>query len=136
MYLIVVGAGAEGKRLIDLAIKQGHRVSLIEQNEQNARAVLQEHDIQVFHADIAAGGILDEADAKHADAIIATTHDDATNLMTMMLGQEYGIAMRVSLLNDANHKNLFEKLNVHVISDPATIVAQRLYSLVTDQCSA
>lgn len=132
MYVIVVGAGPEGKELIDLAIQQGHRVALIEQNEENARGVLQQHDIQVFNADIAVGGILDEADAHNANAIVATTRDDATNLMTMVLGQEYGIETRVSLLNDAHHRNLFKKLNARILSDPATIIAQQLYNLLTD----
>lgn len=132
MYVIVVGAGAEGKKLIDLAIQQGHRVALIEKDEENARAVLQQHNIQVFNADIAVGGILDEADAHNADAIVATTRDDATNLMTMVLGQEYGIETRISLLNNIHHKNLFEQLNARVLRDPAIIIAQELYSLLTN----
>ncbi|WP_242072553.1 NAD-binding protein [Microcoleus sp. FACHB-68] len=39
MYLIIVGAGPEGSRLVELALKDGHRVSIIEKDEKRAQAV-------------------------------------------------------------------------------------------------
>jgi len=83
MYLMIVGAGPEGSSLAKLAIKDGHKVAIIEADEQRAQAVLQKYDVQVFHADIADGGILDEAEADKADALIATTSDDSANLMSI-----------------------------------------------------
>ncbi|MBE9077904.1 TrkA family potassium uptake protein [Romeria aff. gracilis LEGE 07310] len=127
MYLIVVGAGQEGRNLIDIAIQQGHRVSLIEPVAENARTVLQNHDVQVFNASIATGKILEEAEVKKADALIATTHDDAANLMAMFLGQDYGVKKLVSLINDSSHQHLFERLGVKVLPDAAAIVAQQLF---------
>ncbi|WP_017720514.1 NAD-binding protein [Kamptonema formosum] len=71
MYLIVVGAGPEGSSLAELALKDGHEVAIIEASSERARAVLQKCDARVFHASIAQGEILDEADADRADALIA-----------------------------------------------------------------
>lgn len=74
MYLIIVGAGAVTKQIIAIAQEQGHKLSVIEKQEQRARDIIQEFDVRVFHADIAQGKILEEADVKNADTIIATTN--------------------------------------------------------------
>ena len=130
MYLIVVGAGPAGSSLIDLAFKEGHEVALIETNEEQARKVVQNASVSVFQADIAEGGILDEAEAGRADGIIATTRDDAANLMAMFLGKEYGIKSLVSLVNEPQHQKLFQRLGVRIFADPEVVIAKHLYHLV------
>lgn len=83
MYLIIVGAEAEGQRLVDLATFEGHEATLIAADEEKARQVLQENSIRVIKGDIADKDTLKEAEIGRADAIIATTYDDAKNLMAM-----------------------------------------------------
>lgn len=130
MYLIIVGAGPEGSSLAELALKNGHRVAIIEKDEERAQAVLQKYNVQVFHANITQGGILDEADADQADALIATMDDDSANLMTMFLGKERGIKKLISMINDRQHQAMFERLGVQVLVDPEVIIAQHLYSFL------
>lgn len=133
MYLIIVGAGLVGSSLVELALKDGHKVAIVEADEERAQAVLQEYDVQVFHANIAEGGILDEADADKADALIATTSDDSANLMTMFLGKERNIKTLISMVNDREHQGMFERLGVQVLVDPEVIVAQHLYGFLRQQ---
>lgn len=130
MYLIVIGAGALGNSLVQLALNDGHNVALIEHNEARAQRAAQRFDCLVLHADVAQGGILDEAKAKQADAIIATTEDDSANLMAMFLGSEYGVNVLVSVVNDSGHTTLFKRLGVHILLDPEEIIAKYLYRLV------
>lgn len=129
MYLIVVGAGPEGSSLVELALKDGHKVAIIEKDRERAQAVLQKYDVQVFHANIAQGGILDEAEADKADALIATTGDDSANLMTMVLGKERHIKTLISMVNDSEHQAMFERLGVQVLLHPEVIIAKHLYKL-------
>jgi len=130
MNLIIVGAGLEGCSLAELALKNSHNVAIIEASEERARVALQKYNIKVFHANIAEGGILDEAGADEADALIATTSDDSANLMAMFLGKERNIPTLVSMVNEKEHQAMFERLGVHVIVDPEIIIARHLYSLL------
>ncbi|WGV24702.1 potassium channel family protein [Halotia branconii] len=132
MNLIIVGASPEGVSLAELALKDGHNVAIIEASEERALEVLQEYDIKVFHANITQGGILDEAGADQADAIIATTSDDSANLMTMFLGKEYNIPTLISMVHEKEHRGLFTKIGVHVIVDPEVIIAHHLYNLLPE----
>ncbi|MEM7590713.1 MAG: NAD-binding protein [Cyanobacteria bacterium P01_A01_bin.83] len=130
MYLIIVGASAVGKQLVSIIKEQGHKVAVIEKQEQRAREIMQQFDVQVFHADIAQKNILEEANVAKADGIIATTKDDAVNLMTMVLGKHYQVENLITLLQEAEHQTMFEKLGVQVLSNPEKVVAQKLFSLV------
>ena len=130
MYLIIVGASAVSVQLISIIKDQGHKVAVIEKQEQRARKIMQQFDVQVFHADISQKNILQEANVEQADGIIATTKNDAINLMAMVLGKEYEVKNLVTLLQEAEHQTMFEKLGVQVLSNPEKLVARKLFSLV------
>ncbi|MGB3310087.1 MAG: NAD-binding protein [Nodosilinea sp.] len=131
MYLIVIGAEAEGQQLVEIAVNQSYEVTLITEDEDSARRVLKKSDIRVLLGTIADDGILEEAEAERADAIVAATHDDAQNLMAMVLAQTYNIKDRVSLVNQTSHSSIFESLGARVVSDPASIIARQLYDYLT-----
>lgn len=130
MYLIIVGASDVSKQLIAIIQEQGHRVAVIEKQEERAREIMQQFDVRVFHADIAKGNILEEADVKNADAIIATTKDDSVNLMAMVLGKHHQVKKLITLLQETEHLTIFENLGVQVLSDPEKLVAQKLFSFI------
>ncbi|MEL6855539.1 MAG: NAD-binding protein [Cyanobacteria bacterium J06607_13] len=130
MYLIVLGAEVEGRRLIDIAVEQGHEVTLIEKDEEKARLVLKAHSIRVLNGTIVDKDILKEATVNRAEAVIATTYDDAQNLMAMVLAKEYGIEQRISLLNQSSHAHIFEHLGIKVVNDPAAIIARQLFEFL------
>ncbi|MFH1609956.1 MAG: NAD-binding protein, partial [Candidatus Bipolaricaulota bacterium] len=83
MYLIVVGAGGIGCAIVDIAARERHNVAVIERDPKKAEAVSRRYDVLVINADAASAEILREAGVERADALIATTHDDATNLMVI-----------------------------------------------------
>lgn len=130
MYLIIVGAGEVGTSLVELALKAGHDVVVIEADKERAERVAGSLDALVLNAAITENGIMEEAGADRADALIATTSDDSTNLMAMFLGQEYRIRRLTSVVNQAHHRRLFERLQVHVLVDPEVIVARNLLDMV------
>ena len=130
MYLIIVGAGVVTRQLVALMTEKGHKVAVIEKQKERAREIMQQFDVRVFHADIAQVNILEEADIKNADAIIATTKDDSVNLMAMVLGKEHQVKHLVTLLQESKHQTMFEKLGVQVLSDPERLIAQKLFSFI------
>lgn len=135
MYLIVVGASPEGRRFIEIALEQNHEVALIEKDEERARQVLKTHKIRAFASSVGDGEVLGEAEVDRADAVIATTEDDAQNLMAMVIAKEHQVETCISLINQHSHIGMFEKLGVQVISDPAGIVARQLYQYIDPKSS-
>jgi len=87
-------------------------------------------DARVLHASISDGQVLEEAEVAQANCLVATTDDDAANLMAMVLGREESVPTLVSVVNDTHHRALFERIGVHVLMDPEAIVARHLYSIL------
>lgn len=127
MYLIVVGAGGIGSAIIDLAVRDHHNVAVIERDAKKAETIIRRYDVLVFNADAASADILREAGAERADALIATTHDDATNLMVIAAAGDLGVPTIVSVVNNPEHTDLFRRLGAHVMENPDVIVAGYLY---------
>jgi trk system potassium uptake protein TrkA len=130
MNIIIVGAGLIGASFVGLALEANSRVTVIEKSEEKARSLLKKYDITVLNADIAEGGILEEANADNADVLVATTGDDSVNLMAMFLGRECGVKTLITLINNRQHQTMFERLGVKAVISPEDIIAQRLYDLI------
>jgi trk system potassium uptake protein TrkA len=130
MHIIIVGAGPVGDSLTGLALKLGHDVAVIEEDETRAEAAADKHDALVLKAAIAEADIMEEAGARKARALIAATSDDSANLMAMVLGQEYEIENLISVVNHKYHSSLFDRLGVRTLVDPEVLVAQHLLDLV------
>lgn len=129
MHLIIVGAGPVGNSLIELAVAGGWDVVMIEPDAERAEACADRHDVRVLNADVADGDLAAEAGFTDAQAVIATTTDDSTNLMAMFIGRELGVGVLTSSVNHAAHRAMFEHLGVHVLADPEVLVAQHLLDL-------
>jgi trk system potassium uptake protein TrkA len=130
MYMIIVGAGSVGSRLIDIAAKGRNNVVVIEKNEDRAREVSENSDITVLNSEATLVETLREAGAERADALIVTTSDDAVNLMVVAVAHELEIPSIVSVVNDPGHAEFFRKLGAHVLESPEEVVASHLYNMV------
>jgi len=130
MYMIVVGAGGIGTSLVEITLRDRHNVAVIERDPRKAEAISRKFDALVLNADAASVDVLKEAGAERADALIATTSDDATNLMVIVLGGDLGIPSLVSVVNNREHTELFRRLGANVMENPEVIVAEYLYNAV------
>ena len=127
MYLIIVGAGDIGTPLIDIATQGGDEVVVIEKDEGRADRAAMDFDALVMNDDATRKETLEEADADRADAIIATTDKDATNIMVCLLAQDLDIPNIVSVVHDTEHMNLYRQIGVNTIENPQALIAEYLY---------
>lgn len=130
MYMIIVGAGSIGARLIDISVKEKNNVVVIESDQDRAKVISAQYDITVLNADATSGETLRESGAERADSLIATTNDDAVNLMVVSLAEELSIPSIISVVNDREHATFFRKLGANVMENPDDIVASHLYNAV------
>jgi trk system potassium uptake protein TrkA len=128
MYMIIVGAGSIGTSLIDIAVKEKNNVVVIEANPDRAKEVSSKYDITVLNSNATSAETLREAGSERADALIATTSDDAVNLMVVSIAEELEIPSVVSVVNDKEHADFFRKLGANVLQNPEEVVANHLYN--------
>ncbi len=130
MFIIVVGAGSIGSSLIDIATKEKNNVVVIEANGDRARELSNKYDITVLNGDATSAETLREAGSERADALIATTSDDAINLMVVSIAERLKIPSIISVVNDKDHAEFFRKLGANILENPEDVVANHLYTAV------
>ena len=130
MYIIIVGAGDIGTPLIDIAVRSGNEVVVIEKDTRKADAVASDYDCLVLDADATRKETLADAGAGRADAIISTTDQDATNVMICLLAEEFDVPVVTSVVHNAEHMNLFRQIGVNTIENPQQLIAGYLYRAV------
>lgn len=130
MFIIIVGAGRTGRRVLELASKEGHEIVVLEEDHERAQQAGGDFDCIAIHDDGASYEALVEADIEDADALIATTDEDATNLLVMMHGRDFGVPSLVSSVNDETNTRLYRQLSVNTVESPHRLNGEYLYRAV------
>jgi trk system potassium uptake protein TrkA len=128
--IIVVGGGNVGLAVAQRLERRTDRVRvrLIERNRARAEAAADalERTI-VLNGDGMDSDLLAEADVDRADAVLAVTDDDKTNLLVSVRAKQAGCKMSIALVNDPTLVPLMEVLDIDAFINPrATTVSSIL----------
>ncbi|HJK05373.1 MAG TPA: TrkA family potassium uptake protein, partial [Methanocorpusculum sp.] len=91
MYLIIVGLGGIGRSLAGIASENGHSVVVIDRDEERCAEILTQYDLLAIAGNATDKAVLEDAGVDRADALVATTSDDALNLMACWLAKRYNV---------------------------------------------
>lgn len=132
MQIIIVGAGKIGRHIIQFATEDKHDLFVIEKDEERAKKIATDYDCKVIVADATSVEALKEAEAETADALIATTNDDAVNMLVMMVAKQLEIKRLLTFVADESHLELFANMGVGTVDSPYLLNARHLYFAVAN----
>jgi trk system potassium uptake protein TrkA len=128
--IVIIGGGNVG---LDVAQKleartERVRVKVIEMDREIAETAADALDRTiVLHGDGLETGLLEEAQIGSADAVLAVTDDDKTNLLASVRAKELGCQMAITLINDPTLIPLMGPLDIDAYINPrATTVSSIL----------
>ncbi len=131
MYIVIVGAGGIGKRLTEMALKDGnHNVIVIDKDQARCEEIARKYDAVAINADATQEETLDESEVKKADVLVTTTNDDATNLMVVSLAKNKGVKHLVSVVNQEESKPMYMEKSVKMVKNPNIVMAESLYKSI------
>ncbi len=128
--IVIIGGGNVGLG-VALALEARTdrvRVKMIEKNRACAERAADALDRTiVLHGDGLDSALLEEANISAADAVLAVTDDDKTNLLVSVRAKEMGCSMAISLVNDPTLVPLMGPLDIDAYINPrATTVSSIL----------
>ena len=131
MYIVIVGAGGIGRRLTELALKDGnHNVIIIDKDQARCEEIARKYDAVAINADATQEETLEESEVKKADVLVATTNDDATNLMVISLAKNKGVKHLISVVNQEESKPMYMEKSVKMVKSPNVVMAEHLYKSI------
>ncbi len=112
MKIIVAGGGKIGKALTQLLVKEKRDVILIEKDKNLAEDLAEKLDALIICGDGSDRKILKDANISSADAVVAVTGDDKTNLMICEVAKTVNVPVIVTRLNDFSNESIFSNLGI------------------------
>lgn len=128
--VVMIGCGNVGLSVAEVLEKSTNRVrvKIIEKNRKIAeRAADALERTIVLNGDGLDVNLLNEANIAQADAVLAITDDDKTNLLAAVRGKSAGADLAIALVNDPSLAPMMEALDVDAYINPrATTVSSIL----------
>ena len=129
MYVLIVGGGKVGSHLAKTLAAEGHQVTIVEVDQERC-AILEDlmEGVRIICGDGDEPYVLDEANARSADAIVAATGHDEDNLVVCLLGKlEYNVPLTIARINNPANAWLFtQRFGVDVPVSNTAIMAEVL----------
>ena len=122
MKILLAGGGALGSKLAELFVKEKHDVVIVEKDDKTAESLGEKLDALVLKGDASNRKILMDGDIEHADALLAMTSDDKTNLMICEVAKDFKVPKIVSRVNDTESEEVFMKLGITASINTTTSV--------------
>ncbi len=126
--VIIAGGGNIGVYLAkELEDDPDYTAKVIELDRTRARRVAEMlPTTTVIQGDGLEAEILEEANVTMAEAIVAVTDHDETNILASLLAKQYGVNRAVSLINKSSYGSLITTLGIDVVVSPREITASKI----------
>ena len=123
--LVVVGGGNVGLHLVQKLHRTSPHVNVkvIEQNRARAEYISNEigAGVIVLHGDALDQSIIKEAQIGSADAIVAVTNDDESNIFASVLAKRAGCGRAITLINKRSYEALMPTLGIDTVVSPSAV---------------
>ncbi|CUW40214.1 NAD-binding component of TrK potassium transporter [Magnetospirillum sp. XM-1] len=127
--IVIFGGGNIGLFLAQQleAARPGTSIKIIESNKERAEFVAKAvgHTV-VIHGDALDPEILEEASVGAAEAVVAVTNDDETNILSGLLAKRYGCRRTMALINKTTYNSLVAPLGIDVAVNPRAITVSNI----------
>lgn len=134
MKAVIIGCGDVGLTVADMLTREHHQVTLIDRSEGMAASIPDDLDAMVITGNGNAVSTLKEADAEHADAVIAVTDSDEVNLLCCLIARKISNCSTIARVRDPVYLEelsfLREKLGIDLIINPEYAAAREISRLL------
>ncbi len=122
MKIVVIGNGALGDTLIDCICKEGHSVTVIDEDSNEVNAVVNKYDVLGVCGNGASVEIQKSADVENSDVVISVTQGDELNLLCCMIAKNLGAKHAIARVRDPRYLNqqsfMCNSLGIDMIVNP------------------
>jgi trk system potassium uptake protein TrkA len=122
--VLLIGGFSRTKSLAASLIKKGYRVTAINKDINDCRALAEIDKLTVFNGDGSKPFILEDANAYNADVAIALTEQDDDNLVICELcKKKYNVKKIVALISDPHKIEFFYRMGIDSVVCAITAIA-------------
>lgn len=137
MFIILLGANPLVLTLARALGQMGHSLTCIDEDKSYLKKIQSRLDCRIIHGSPSYPDVLREADAHHADMLIAATYNDEMNMIACQVAFSlFKIPKKIACISSAHYlirHELFgdENLPIDVFINPERLITEYIFSLMT-----
>jgi trk system potassium uptake protein TrkA len=134
MNIIIAGCGKVGKILAANLHREGHNVTVVDQDATKLKSFVAKYDIMGVLGNCATHTTLEEAGIKDTDLMIAVTGSDELNMLSCVLANRYGTRTIARVRNHAYFDDasyLKDELGLGMIINPEYTTAKEIAGILS-----
>lgn len=117
MNIVIVGGGRMGSGLLRQLLQEGHKVTLIDTNENVISKLQKDYDFTAVKGIGFDKDVLEKANIKLADAMVSCTNSDETNALIARISKNiYRVPRVIARLFDPDKAKIYSALGIETIS--------------------
>lgn len=130
MRILIVGDGKVGHTLAEELLREGHDITIIDQNDEVIKKTEDKLDVICVHGNGANASTLMEAEVERADILIAATASDEINMLCCLIGKHLGAKFAIARIRDPEYNEsltvLQQELGIDMTINPERATAQEI----------
>ncbi len=135
MHIIIVGGGGVGYEVARNLSEKNQDVVVIEKNELKARRFNESLDVMVIEDNGANAAVLEKANIKMADMMIAVTQIDEVNIIACMLAKQYDVPITVCRIRNSGYAGdssvlTPKQLGIDIVINPERVAAMEISKML------
>ena len=134
MKVVIIGNGGVGETLVEYICREGHNVTVIDEDSTTVDAVVNRHDVLGIIGNGSSVQTQKEAGMDSADLVIAVTPSDELNIICCMIARKLGAAHSIARVRDPEYLNqntfMCRELGIDMIVNPEYEAAREGAKLV------
>lgn len=124
-HILLIGSFNKARSLAHSLINKNYRVTTINKDYQYCLTLAEIDSLVVIHGDGTKPYVLEDANVKDADIVIALTSNDDVNLVICELcKKKFGVKKTISLVNDPKNTDLFYRLGIDSVVSAVTAITK------------
>ena len=112
MYIVIAGAGMVGGELVRRLVEHKHDVVIIDQDKEVRDRLYSEIGVVAVNGNATRIEILNEADIRKADVVVAAMDSDAENLAYAILAKSLGVPQIIVRMRDPAYEDAYRLAGV------------------------
>ena len=135
MKILIVGAGAVGFNIAGQLSREGHDISVVEENPELVQRIAEKLDVFVVAGNGSSPRVLEYAGVNDAQIVLAVTNSDEVNIIVCMLASQYGQKVKIARIrnNEFTGKDSLFKQNKFYVDhmiNPEQIIVDSIIKII------
>lgn len=135
MNIIIIGGGVVGYSLAEHLLRDGHQLTMIEQDESLCASIADKLDIQTIVGSGSSPEVLRQAGVADANMVLAVTPNDEVNMVVCALARQHNVTQRIARLRSealVSEDSLvdLDGLGITSVIDPEAVLADQIFQFI------